>query len=100
MAGDITLVTDSKVTRVRWSPALLAIIMETFDGSLEEAQPPVISKALDTLNQFSDTPKFRVVPSIGFNHEFGRFPESDLGLKISNDESEGLSMEAIGRVPN
>ncbi|MDA7657044.1 hypothetical protein N8647_01740, partial [bacterium] len=93
-------VPDGKVTRVQRGGVLLTIIIKSSHGSLEKAHATVIPAGVDALNQVGDTRKICLVPLIWLDHEFRRFPEGDLSLKIPDNESDGFSVEPIGGVPN
>ena len=74
--------------------------MKAPHGSLEKAHATVIPEGVNVLNQLGNTGKVGVIPSIRLDHEFRRFPESNLGLKIPDNEGDGFPVEPIGGVPN
>ena len=60
--------------------------VEALDGGLEEAEATVVAEGFGVRDEFADVPEVHVVPSIGFDDEFGGAPEGDFGLEVANDE--------------
>ena len=100
LIGDIRMVPESEVGVVQLQIVLPAVVDEPFDTGFEQTQPAVVSVQLDIAHEMLNALEPQQVAIVWQDLEFGRFPEADLGVKVADDEGDGLTVITVRRVSN